>query len=292
MRSATTNQHYVPQLLLKHFVSGDSKDVFVFDKHTGRSFRTSIKGVAFGSGFYDYEVDGESYSVDPLLTRMENVASRIIGRIVAARNLHLLSASDRKIVALFAAVQMLRTEAQRKEMKDLSDTFHYALGSAGMDPAKVQGFDFLDAAQTRVFSITSLPSLAANLMPYFLNKSWILHSTTEEYPFYISDNPVSRFNRNEHRFLSMLGLRARGIQIYLPLSSTLCLGFLCPSIKLPLRIRLFGGTLGLRPAKVEHLNSLQVFNAEQYIYSQDDDFALVRDMLRKLPEVKHGPRWA
>ena len=196
------------------------------------------------------------------------------------------------MVALFATAQMVRTDARRKEMKDLSDSFRDAVERAGMDPAKVQGFDFVDAAQTRVASITSLPGLAADLMPYFLNKSWILHSTAEDHPFYISDNPVTLFNRNRHPFLSTLGLRVPGIQIYLPLSRTLCLAFLCPTIKLPLRIRLFGGTLGLRPANVEHLNSLQVFNAEQYVYSQRDDFALVRKMLQKLPEVKRGPRWA
>jgi hypothetical protein len=177
-------------------------------------------------------------------------------------------------------------------MKDLSDSFRDAVEHAGMDPDKVQGFDFLDAIQIRVASITSLPGLAADLMPHFLNKSWILHSTTEEHAFYISDNPVTRFNRNQHPFLSTRGLRVPGIQLHLPLSPTLCLGFLCPTIKLPLRIRLFGGTLGLRPANVEHLNSLQVLNAEQYVYSQRDDFTLVREILQKLPEVKRGPRWA
>jgi hypothetical protein len=94
MSSATTNQHYVPRLLLKHFVSGSSKQVFVFDKLTERSFPKSIKRVASELGFYDCEVDGASYSVDPLLTRMENVASRIITRIVATHNLRVLSATD------------------------------------------------------------------------------------------------------------------------------------------------------------------------------------------------------
>ncbi len=185
---------------------------------------------------------------------------------------------------------MLRTDARRKELKGMIDDVYAAVKSIGGDPNKVKGFEFLNDEQTRVASITSLRSLAADLMPYFLNKSWILYSTTQEHPFYISDNPVARFNRNQHPSLSTLGLRALGIEIYLPLSSTLCLGFLCPTINLPFRIRLFGGTLKLRPANVEHLNSLQVFNAEQFVYSQRDDFTLVREMLQQVPEVKRGPR--
>ncbi len=194
------------------------------------------------------------------------------------------------MVALFATVQMLRTDARRKELKGMIDDVYAAVKSIGGDPNKVKGFEFLNDEQTRAHSITSLPSLAADLMPYFLNKSWILYSTTQEHPFYNSDNPIVRFNRNQHQFLSTLGLRALGIEIYLPLSSTLCLGFLCPTIKLPFRIRLFGGALKLRPANVEHLNSLQVFNAEQFVYSQRDDFTLVREMLQQVPEVKRGPR--
>ena len=91
---------------------------------------------------------------------------------------------------------------------------------------------------------------------------------------------------------STLGLRAQGIQIYLPISSTLCLGFLCPTINLPLGVRIFGRPLGLSPANVEHFNSLQVLNAEQLVYSRCDNFDLARAMLSQIPEAKRGPRWA
>jgi len=286
------SQHYVPRLLLKHFVFGSIKQVFVFDKQVERSFPKAIKSVACGLGFDDCEVGGEPFSIDPLLKKIENRASIIIDSLVARRSLRGLGGPDKEMLALFATVQMLRTDGRRKELKGLIDDVRDAVVRAGIDPNKVRGFEFLDMEQARVAAITSLPELASALLPEFLNKSLILCSTTEDHPFYISDNPVVRFNLRQNPLRSTLGLRAVGIQIYLPVSSTLCLGFLCPSINLPLRVRILGRPLSLSPANVTHFNSLQVCNAEQFVYSQRDDFALVHAMFSQMPEAKRGPRCA
>jgi hypothetical protein len=219
-----TNQHYVPQFLLRNFAADSGKQIFVFDKVNERSFSNAIKRVASAKAFYDCEVEGAPHSIDPLITKLETVSSRIISTIVAARSLRVLSDTGRKMVALFATVQMLRTEAPRKELKAMIDDVYAATKSIGGDPDKAEGFEFLNEEQTRAESITSLFTLAGDLMPYFLNKSWILLGTTREHPFYTSDNPVTRFNRNQDRTRSTLGLRSLGIEIYLPLSSTLCLG--------------------------------------------------------------------
>jgi hypothetical protein len=95
------------------------------------------------------------------------------------------------MVALFAAVQMLRTDAQRKQLKGMIDRVYDAVLQIGGDPSKVQGFEFLNEEQTRAQSILSLRGIATDLMPHFLNKCWILYSTTQDRPFYISDNPIA-----------------------------------------------------------------------------------------------------
>jgi len=285
------NQHYVPRLLLKHFVFSGSR-VYIFDKITGRSFSNTIESVASEPCFDDCTVDGAPFPIHQLLKRIEDSSAPIIDRIVEARSLRALGGSDRRMLALFAAVQMLRTKARREGLTHLIDDVRSAVEHAGIDPNKVQGFEFLDGKQTRVAAITSLPVLARELMSCLYHKYWILHSTTPERPFYISDNPVALFNLKEHPFLSTLGLRVPGIRVYLPISSTLCLGFLCPTIGVPWRTRLFGQTVELSPANVEHINSLQVLNSERFIYSQRDDFDLVRAVLQQIPEAKCGPRCA
>nr|QWP89203.1 hypothetical protein IHCLGBEB_00006 [Escherichia coli] len=62
-------------------------------------------------------------------------------------------------------------------------------------------------------------------------KDWYLE-TRPERPFTcIGDNPVVLKNSNDFGPYGNLGLAVRGIQIYLPLSSTLMLAMYCPSIR-------------------------------------------------------------
>ena len=40
------NHHYVPRFLLRNFLSGDKRRLWVYDKSSGRSFETTEKNVA------------------------------------------------------------------------------------------------------------------------------------------------------------------------------------------------------------------------------------------------------
>ncbi|MGA3715913.1 DUF4238 domain-containing protein, partial [Escherichia coli] len=66
---------------------------------------------------------------------------------------------------------------------------------------------------------------------HLLSKDWYLLETRPEHPFYVSDNPVVLENRNDFGVYGNIGLAVPGIQIYLPLSSTLMLAMYCPSIR-------------------------------------------------------------
>jgi len=314
MKSRSTNQHYVPQFLLRSFASSPSgKQIYVFDKAKERSFSSSIEKVASARAFYDFEVNGVVDSIDPLLGKLERVTSAVIKNITQVRSLRNLSTSARTLVALFAVVQMLRTEAQRKQSKALIDDLHDAIKRAGWNTDKVEGFDFLDEEEVRVSSITSLRELARDLLPHLVNKDWVLYRAPQGSSLYISDNPVALFNLNQDPVRSTLGLRVPGIQLYLPLSSDLCLRFLCPTIAdtvrgsyelakklghpVPCHVESLihaldgGDMLPLDPANVIHQNSLQVANAERFVFCQSDDFALVREMIQSFQELKAGPRF-
>ena len=151
-------------------------------------------------------------------------------------------------------------------------------------------------------------------MPHFLDKCWVLYSTTKDNPFYISDNPIAMFNSNQDPLRGTLGLRVPGIEVHMPLSSTLSLGFLCPTLEREIRgsydlasalghpvplhvhqlVDAFGGNrpLPLDDEHIKHLNSLQVFFAVRFLFTSRDNFDLVREMLRCTPKVKSGPRLA
>src|SRR5699024_1203978 len=66
----------------------------------------------------------------------------------------------------------------------------------------------------------------AEIISILLEKSWILFETTKENPFFISDNPVTLYNSINKDVRSNLGIALEGIEIYIPLSSTITLGLI------------------------------------------------------------------
>jgi hypothetical protein len=146
-----------------------------------------------------------------------------------------------------------------------------------------------------------------------MNKSWILYTTTSQDPFWIGDHPVTLENTlNQSEVLGTLGLGVRGIEISLPLSDTLCLGFLCPSNEALVREsltvaettdqsvdaarRLICAFEGKDPflfshENVMHHNSLQVAYAEKYVFSRINEFSVAREMTAAFPNTRNGPRF-
>jgi hypothetical protein len=156
---------------------------------------------------------------------------------------------------------------------------------------------------------------------HIIDKSWLLFETNPAVPLYISDNPVGLQNLVERAtpLTGNLGLAVLGIEAYLPIASTLSLGFYCRSHEQVIRdgverfrvsairspnlpiphfgellkwIRAFrtGVALDLDPDNVLNQNSLQVRQAERYVYSSLPDFSLVEDMIANQPGYRKGPR--
>lgn len=51
-------------------------------------------------------------------------------------------------------------------------------------------------------------------------------------------------------------------------------------------------TLDLDLERVTHQNSLRVINAERFVYSSNDDFDQLREMLNRHPELMRGMRYS
>lgn len=161
---------------------------------------------------------------------------------------------------------------------------------------------------------------ARALVPHFLNKAWLLLETTPKHPFFISDNPIGLHNDMDHGPYGNLGLAVRGIQIYLPLSSTLCLHLLCPTIAEEFRkahdnLRVFDqmapgfadsavkrpafaiafceGLMNGTPVRVVEdnvtlINSLQVVFSSRFVYCESNQFELVQRMIRDNQAYREG----
>lgn len=314
-------QHYVPKFLLKNFTHGKKPKIFVYDKSNDRRFQTNIKNVAVESGFYDIELTDRVLTLEPGLAHLETNASGIIKKLLNQKTIRALDKHEVVILAVFLAVQFVRTKEHRLRFEHLGKLFSDKLRSMGATEENIEKEMKAPAGvpEDKLIGLKSVVG-ATKFVPHFINKAWVLFETSRKHPFYISDNPLTLHNEVDHGLYGNLGLAVRGIEIYLPLSTTLCLGLLCPTIakefheadknmKLldqvapgladtvmnrPAAARAFcEGLINGTPIKiiednVTMINSLQVVYSSRFVYCETDSFGLVERMLGENEKYRQG----
>jgi len=299
-----TDQHYVPQFLLRGFASTKRKQVYVFDKSNDNEFRSSVRNLACQRDFYDPELD-------EWLRLLEEWSAPIIQSIRAKKTLRHLGEAEKRWLASFVAVQQVRTVHQRAVLDHINKSLVNVLRETGADPnSLVEGFHEMTDFEVREHTNASMKGLAFDLLPYVLKKDWILFSAAHSTEFWIADHPVTLANNLNpgDGFRGTLGFGVPGIEIYLPLSSDLMLGCLCPTIQALMfaslqkqvpgvpradeYLKAFAGltTLQLQPENVEYHNSLQVLYAERFIYSEHGAFGMAREMISCDESLRKGRR--
>jgi Protein of unknown function (DUF4238) len=313
--NSPTNQHYVPQLLLRGFATPNRKQIYVFDKQTEKVFRSSVRNLACERGFYYLDDDGDPERLDRWLQRLEEKTAPVIRSIRNQRAVNQLDGKERQWIAAFIAVQHVRTRHHREFWGDLNRQMADVLREMGADPNKVKNFREMTEAEVRHTSIEGMPGLAFTVLPHLMDKAWILLSAAPGNAFWVGDHPVVLANNlnSGDGIRGTLGFAVQGIEVYLPISSGLTLGCLCRTIPtlfaaamaLPLpfpctltkeRAKEFlagfagGATVPLDSENVKYHNSLQVISAERFIFSLYNDFEMAREMLASDPDLKKGRR--
>ncbi len=231
------NQHYVPQFLLKHFARGKKKNkVWVFDKHADKAFQTSVRNIASEKGFYELEAPGDGDNketrgaIESHFSKMEQKAHKAIRKLIQSEKLNNLSSSELDWIIAFVATQYLRTKQFRNILINFSEALTEKLRALGQGAEKIKGFKSLNDNSTKAESLFFSAKNIHEIVNIISNKNVLLLKTRNIDPFYISDNPVILHNDNDLRPYGNLGLASPGIQIYIPLSHKLILGFWCPSL--------------------------------------------------------------
>ncbi len=115
-------------------------------------------------------------------------------------------------------------------------------------------------------------------------KDMLLFETGKDSPFIVGDSPVVLHNDNNLGFYGNLGFGVPGIQIYMPISSTMTVGFLCNSI-VQSRKKLYENAaknvqLNVNQTKtllvMRRLNSAQREFLENYLASYEKNLQLLK----------------
>lgn len=302
-----TNQHYVPQSLLRGFIfDEDREQIYTFDKQTRRSFPTTIRNIAAERDFYTL---AGSDALDRAMNRADNLVSPILHRLRAKKCLRALSSLDLGMLAGFAALQMLRTRNQLELYLDMGVRIADHLAKMGAEPDRLE--ELRDPDLARESFLTAIPEQAGVMMRSLLYKDILLFERDASLPFWLSDNPVAKNNtlNQSDGIVGTLGLEVPGIEIYLPVSSQITVAFMSAFvtasyekvdasvrqmgfISLPAHEYLMalrtGRPMKLNRENVRFQNSLQVHNAERWVFSSENSFTDAAAMIDG--GVAGGPR--
>ncbi|EKQ8001237.1 DUF4238 domain-containing protein [Raoultella ornithinolytica] len=325
LQTDVVRQHTVPRFLLKHFSTpgkGKRLRLYAFDKAAGRAYATTPDDATVRNTFYNLDDHPQRLSLEPLLGIYEHEAAPVIADLLRHKDIRQLTADDRYKLAVFVAVQRARTFGELERISGMISVLFSKMAAMGATEEQAgETLGLSPGGDNRDVFLRQLVQQISHI-DHLLNKDWYLLETKPEHPFYVSDNPVVLENRNDFGPYGNIGLAVLGIQIYLPLSSTLMLAMYCPSIReqkirdkqdlhhllaraphlIPRHMRPFEmlrhlsrftdyHLMPLTADHVTHYNALQVEYAEQYVFCGENDFSLVERMLADDDRYRTGPRF-
>lgn len=276
------NQHYVARLYLRQFAyeSGKNPHIYAFDKATRRVIRPSIKNVAADLHFYETSDTG----VERLLGRVENGFMPAYRLLREAPSLDAIGTNDRVVIALFLAVQLIRTVEFRAQLKSMTAQVNQWSKRHGhnLDPS----YTTIAEEQCREIQVSSIRTMVPDFAETMGQMKWIRLRNQTSMPFWTSDHPINFYNPRPSEIRGNLGLKCRGIQIFFPLSPTLTL-CLCD----PIDYRaLPNDGVADDVQNVIFQNDLQLRSSTRFILSRSGDFALATEILDEHPEIADPDR--
>lgn len=305
-------QHYVPQFLLKRFSFGNKNHIYVFDKKNKKSFKSSVRDCASENGFYNLNINGEKYTLEYKLSELESICSSTIKNICRNESLEHIHYGDRTILYAFVANLLTRVKKQRVALEQISALMDNFLTKE--NPA-VNKIDDLKKIDDELIESQHIKFMAEN-MPEFIerlsDKKIAIFRAPKGSNFVISDNPVAIYNHWPQEYRGNQGISLPGIEIQLPISNKLCLSFICPHLydeleNLQRRVKAKsiinintlpgdvlissvqnGCAVELETENVVFINSLQISDSLNYIYSSNDDFRLAEKILKDYPGLGNG----
>lgn len=290
--------HFVPQAELRHFAAdADQRFLFVFDKRTDRSFRTSILNAGSENDFNTVSFGDAKWNFEDLFQDVDARSARFVGEIVARRSLAWLTPDDRVALVDLFATQLLRTHFSRTTPKRMAEHLREIVRQVGYDPDEDPGMAMPSDAALRLGAVEAFLGRADHAIA-MLRLIPALYQASGTRRFVTSDHPVCLTNAFPY---GDQGLTSHGILVLLPISPEFTVALHCPTIaeryeaaaKLDLepdrRTRILRHRDGLRtgePIGVDDdtmlgLNERQAARSARYLYSHTDDFDFARELLKR-----------
>lgn len=289
MKTETKKQHYVPRFLLRNFTTSNKKNqLFVFNKRTGKKFKTSPEQIAHENRFYDFELKNGTVSLESLFTDIETRTAPIIRKIIENGNLLKITNEEKEYLSIFILYQQGRTKHAFEEFKNnlMRPYLKNILKLISPPPEGINIDDIdvkIDDDFCKIFVLKSTEIIAIKFHQEISCRDWILFKKAEGTSFIIGDHPVIMDNNISLKPYGNLGLLSPGVEIYMPLSSEFLLG-------IQNRGNIFEPKtlVDCNYENMRYFNSRQVIYAESYLFSSQDDWNDIQKFLTVYPKWKEN----
>ncbi|MCH8807110.1 MAG: DUF4238 domain-containing protein [Planctomycetes bacterium] len=197
----------------------------------------------------------------------------------------------------FVAVQYLRTPAFLSMNKQSNEEIRRLFPDEQIPETIKKQVGPLTDDDAKRRSLDSIFPFAEQIANVLVPKAWIMHKAYPKRSFYISDTPVALHNDIKDELRGTIGFAVPRIRVYMPMSATALLAAYCPILFQeveglePFRMaRETGEPVPSDSANMDFYNSLQVVNAERFVYCRDDEFELARRVLQNNPKARKPKR--
>ena len=276
-KKGTVRQHFVPKFYLRNFGS----DLYCFDKKNDVKFKTNPNDVALKPDFYGGEYDGLP-SIETAFSQLENIHAMTIKELIKKQNYYKLSHDQKLAVCEFLAFQYVRTEQSRKSITHLMQSAYNLMASKILPENLKIKLNENGSIGMHLKTMGDYRRLAV----LFFNMKFTVCLNTTTIPFWTSDNPVSKQNEYDTNPYGNMGITNRGIEIHLPLTPTLCLYALDPTIFYPMPDF---KEMSVKQNVIRE-NFLQLRYSTRFVYSNTERFHVITSMLKNNPHFRDESR--
>lgn len=218
---AAEHQHYVPQLLLRGFLSqigneAKKEQVRVFDLKRKESFPTSITNIMGERRYNEWWIDEDTFAtIEPATSQIESELAPLIEKIRSEKRID-ITPDNIANLALLMAFQFIRTKKMRLMPERLNQHFTSHMKRMGFDPAKFDGLVDWNKETLKRQHVKQQVNNLYEFTKIMIDKVFFVMTAPVGKSFYLSDHPVALHSDEERRGgMNRLGIGVPYIQVYL-----------------------------------------------------------------------------
>ncbi|MCB6452244.1 DUF4238 domain-containing protein [Erysipelatoclostridium ramosum] len=199
---------------------------------------------------------------------------------------------EKSFMALFIAIQIIRTKSFRDNLRDMItktyQTLAYKSQMNNEDALPKEAFECEvnpDFVKLQHSSMILDEEMAVGIAETLCNHIWVMYVNKTEYPFYTSDNPVATIPHKHDKYMSYGGFNSEGVEIVFPISPKLLLAMYEKTTydKLFSDRQFYALT---SKDMVDYFNCQQVYHSYRCVFSGKTNFELAEKMCKEQPELQ------